>query len=97
MNSRIVFPTDSLTSLLGCQISFSDLTGLKANLWFSHPVPAHPTVLPQILRWLFMVCSFCKGDRDHFPLTTSPKKMRLTTSVMTRKASMATVATVANA
>ena len=47
--------------------------------------------------WLFMVCSFCKGDRDHFPLTTSPKKMRLTTSVMTRKASMATVATVANA
>ena len=50
MNSRIVFPTDSLTSLLGCQISFSDLTGLKANLWFSHPVPAHPTVLPQILR-----------------------------------------------
>ena len=49
MNSRIVFPTDSLTSLLGCQIGFSDLTGPKANLWFSRPIPAHPTVLPHIL------------------------------------------------
>lgn len=49
MNSRIVFPTDSLTTLLGCQIGFSDLTGLKANSCFTHPIPAHPPVLPQIL------------------------------------------------
>ena len=49
------------------------------------------------LRGSSVVCSFGKGDCDHFPLTTSPKKMCLTTSVMTRKASMATVATVAYA
>lgn len=42
-------------------------------------------------------CSFYKGDCYHFPLTTGPKKMCLMTSVMTRKASMATVGTVVNA
>lgn len=49
MNVRIVYSTNSLASLLGCQIGFSNLTGPKANLWFPCPILAPPTILGVIV------------------------------------------------